>query len=131
MIDRRIFLHCLELTLPAGLPGDITSLQLQLAGVSGFAGYTAGFAIKRTFRIVVFTTGVIFMGLQTLAHNDLITIHFDKIEEKFNTAVDLNGDGVIDTKDLHLGSDKVQAYLSAGLPSGASFSAGFLLGLRS
>ena len=83
------------LTLPAGLPGDITSLQLQLAGVSGFAGYTAGFAIKRTFRIVVFTTGVIFMGLQTLAHNDLITIHFDKIEEKFNTAVDLNGDGVL------------------------------------
>ena len=49
--------------LPSSIP-PITPLQLQLAGVSGFAGYTAGFAIKRAFRVAIFTTGVCFMGLQ-------------------------------------------------------------------
>lgn len=113
----------LRLALPDGLP-EITPLQLQFAGVSGLAGYTAGYAIKRAFRVVIFTTGVCFMGLQTLAHNDLITIHWDKMEEKFNSVA-------LDNGSLEEVNDKVQAYLAAGLPSGAAFTTAFVLGLRS
>lgn len=40
---------------------------------------------------------------------------------------DLDGDGA----DLAKGVDKLETYLKAGLPSAASFSAGFLFGLRS
>ena len=104
---------------------------MQMAGVSGLTGYTAGFAAKRAFRVFVFTGGVIFIGLQTLAHNGLITVHWDEIERRMSSAVDLNGDGVVNGSDLNVGSEKLQAYLSAGLPSAASFSGGFLLGLRS
>ena len=82
----------LDIPFPASL-SEMSALQLQLTGVSGFTGYTAGYALKRTFRVFVFTTGVIFMGLQTLAHNQLITIHWDKMEEKFHAAVDLDQDG--------------------------------------
>ena len=44
---------------------------------------------------------------------------------------DLNGDGVVDGQDLQQGSDKLQTYLAAGLPSAGSFGTGFLFGLRS
>ena len=118
-------------TLPLGPLGEMTGVQAQVAGVSGITGYTAGFALKRTFKVFVFTTGCIFMGLQTLAQNDLITVHWDQMEKKLLLMGDLNGDGVTDSKDLQVGSDQLQAYLSAGLPSAGSFSAGLLLGLRS
>ena len=36
-------------------------------GVSGLTGYTAGYAIKRTFKVFVFTAGCIFLGLKSLA----------------------------------------------------------------
>ena len=45
--------------------------------------------------------------------------------------LDANQDGVLDNRDLTHGSDQLQAYLAAGLPSAGTFSAGFLLGLRS
>ena len=71
------------------------------------------------------------MGLQVLARHNLITVHYDEMEKLMLSAADLNGDGKIDADDLMQGGEKVQAYLSAGLPSAASFSTGFLLGLRS
>ena len=116
--------------LPTGLP-DVSALQVQMLGVSGLTGYTAGYAVKRTFKVFVFTTGCIFMGLQSLASNGLITVHWEQIEKRLQSLGDLNGDGVFDATDLNSGSEQMQAYLSAGLPSAGTFSAGFLMGLRS
>lgn len=101
---------------------DISSLELQMLGVSALTGYTAGFAVKRTFRVFVFTTGCIFVGLQSLAHNDLITVHWEKIEAKLNSLVDGNGDGKLGAADLQSTQERLQAYLAAGLPSAGSFS---------
>ena len=56
--------------------GSVTAGQMQLLGVSGISGYTAGFAVKRTFRVLIFTTGCIFIGLQSLASNGLISVHW-------------------------------------------------------
>ena len=121
--------------LPGSLPlppiGDLSGLQLQMLGVSGLTGYTAGFALKRTFKVFVFTTGCIFMGLQTLAQHGLITVHWNEFERRIATTLDANGDGKVDSLDMQLQSDKLQAYLSAGLPSAGSFSVGLLAGLRS
>lgn len=118
---------------PLGLPGlpDVTGLQLQMAGVSGLTGYTAGFAVKRTFKVFVFTSGCIFLGLQCLANNGLIDVHWDRIQQRINGLADLNHDGLVDGRDLQSAQDDLQAYLSAGLPSAGAFSAAFLLGLRS
>lgn len=116
--------------LPAGIT-DISPLQLQVAGVSGVTGYTVGFAAKRAFRVFVFTAGCACAGLQTLAYNGLITVHWDKIEKRLNSAIDMNAAGSLDVSDLSLGSEKMQAYLATGLPCAGSFSTGFILGLRS
>ena len=126
-------------SLPPGLPSnidlsflnDMSALQLQVLTVSGLTGYTAGFAIKRTIKVFVFTAGCIFMGLQVLSRNGLITVHYDEMEKLLLSAADLNKDGKIDASDLAKGGEKLEAYLSAGLPSAGSFSAGFLIGLRS
>jgi uncharacterized membrane protein (Fun14 family) len=119
-----------SLGLPLNL-GDMSGLQVQMRGVSGLTGYTAGYAIKRTFKVFLFTSGCIFMGLQSLAQNGLITVHWEQIEQKMNSLADLNDDGVVDHRDLQLTTDKVQAYLSAGLPSAGAFGTCFLWGLRS
>ena len=116
--------------LPTSI-GDVSALQMQMAGVSGLTGYTAGFAAKRAFRVFVFTAGCVVAGLQTLAYHKLITVHWDLIEERLNSCLDLNADGTVNQRDLLLGNEKLQAYLAAGLPSAGGFSAGFLLGLRS
>ena len=105
--------------------------QLEVVGISGLTGYTTGYAAKRAVKVLFFTAGCIFMGLQALAHNGLITVHWDEMEKRVQSLGDLNNDGKVDSADLKMGNDQLQAYLSAGLPSAGSFSAGFLLGLRS
>ena len=126
----------MPLGLPTSLPSlpsitDVSMLQVELLTVSGLSGYTAGYACKRAFKVLVFTSGCIFIGLQTLASNGLITVHFDEMEKRLRTLADLNKDGVVDGQDLQSTNDKLQAYLSAGLPSAGTFSAGFLFGMRS
>ena len=109
-----------------GLPtsmSDVSALQLEVFGVSGLTGYTAGYAVKRTFRVAVFTAGTIFIGLQALASNGLIEIKWEEVDRRWKALVDEN--------DLQRGQTQVEAYLSAGLPSAGAFSAGFLMGLRS
>ena len=110
---------------------DMSALQVQVLGVSGLTGYTAGFALKRAFKVFIFTTGCMFMGLQTLAQNGLVTVHWEEIEHRLLLLADYNGDGKVDEKDMQLASDKLQAYLSAGLPSAGSFGVGMMAGLRS
>ena len=80
--------------LPAGLP-DISTLQLQVVGVSGVTGYTAGYAAKRAFKVFIFTSGCIFMGLQTLAQNGLITVHWEEMQKKMLSTLDMNGDNTM------------------------------------
>ena len=79
----------------------------------------------------LFTAGTIFIGLHALAHNKLITVHYDEMEKRLRTFADIDQDGKINPKDLQRGSDQLQAYLAAGLPSAGTFGVGFLLGLRS
>ena len=100
-------------------------------GVGGFAGYAAGFAIKRAAQVVVFTTGCLFIGMQVMANHGYVTVHWDKIEKDWKGGLDKNGDGKVDTSDFGSQYDQVVKVLESGVPGAAGFSAGFLLGLRS
>ena len=102
-------------------PMDLSALQVQMLTVSGLTGYTAGFAVKRTFKVFIFTAGCIFIGLQSLANNGLVTVHWDEIETRMKSVADVNSDGVVNGADLQNGQERLQAYLSAGLPSAGSF----------
>ena len=84
----------------------------------------------RGSQVFLFTAGTIFCGLQALAHNKLITVHYDEMEKKLRSMADLDQNGKIDAKDLQKGSDRLQAYLAAGLPSAGTFGVGFLFGMR-
>jgi uncharacterized membrane protein (Fun14 family) len=100
-------------------------------GVGGFAGYAAGFAIKRAAQVVVFTTGCLFIGMQVMANHGYVTVHWDKIEKDWKGGLDSNADGKVDSNDFSSQYDQVVKVLESGVPGAAGFSAGFLLGLRS
>ena len=118
-------------TLLEALNMDTLKPQLQMFGVSGFTGYTAGFAFKRAFKVFFLTFGCCFIGLQSLASNGVITVHWSVMEKYFKDLADLDGNGNVDEMDIKDGYDRLIAYLSAGAPSVGGFSSGFLLGLRS
>jgi uncharacterized membrane protein (Fun14 family) len=106
-------------------------VPVQAAGLSGVSGYTAGFAAKRAFKVLVFTAGCFFISMQVMASNGYISVHFDKMEDAFNETFDLNGDGKTDGADAQEAQDRLKKRLGAGVPCAASFGAGFLFGLRS
>lgn len=118
-------------TLLEALNLDVLKPQMQMFGVSGFTGYTAGYAFKRAFKVFFLSFGCCFIGLQSLASNGFITVHWEAMEKQFHRLADLDGDGKVDEKDIKDGYDRVLAYLSAGAPSVGGFSTGFLVGLRS
>eukprot|EP00631_Chrysoreinhardia_giraudii_P004126 CAMPEP_0197416202 /NCGR_PEP_ID=MMETSP1170-20131217/2564_1 /TAXON_ID=54406 /ORGANISM="Sarcinochrysis sp, Strain CCMP770" /LENGTH=223 /DNA_ID=CAMNT_0042943085 /DNA_START=24 /DNA_END=695 /DNA_ORIENTATION=+ len=107
-----------------------TGLPSQLSW--GFcSGYCAGFAAKKVGKLVAVFVGGVFCLLQALAYNGYIVVDQAKIEQDFNSFVDLNHDGQLDTKDLKVIYDKLYAVLSYNMPSGSGFAAGLVLGLRS
>jgi uncharacterized membrane protein (Fun14 family) len=100
-------------------------------GVGAFAGYAAGFAIKRAAQVVIFTTGCLFIGMQVMANHGYVTVHWDKIEHDWKGQLDTNGDGSVTHEDMHSQYEQLVKVLESGVPGAAGFSAGFLLGLRS
>jgi len=119
---------------PAHVPATMMEsipVPVQAAGLSGVSGYTAGFAAKRAFKVLVFTAGCFFITMQVMASNGFITVHFDRLEGAFNDTFDLNGDGKADGVDAQEAQTRMKKRLEAGVPCAASFSAGFLFGLRS
>lgn len=100
-------------------------------GVGGFAGYAAGFALKRAAQVVIFTTGCLFIGMQVMANHGYITVHWEKIEKDWRGKLDTNGDGEVSHADMHSQYEQLVNVLESGVPGAAGFSAGFILGLRS
>lgn len=100
-------------------------------GVGGFAGYAAGFALKRAAQVVIFTTGCLFIGMQVMANHGYITVHWEKIDKDWRGGLDTNGDGEVMAKDMHTQYEQLVQVLESGVPGAAGFSAGFILGLRS
>ncbi|KAG8460682.1 hypothetical protein KFE25_011457 [Diacronema lutheri] len=100
-------------------------------GVGGFAGYAAGFALKRAAQVVIFTTGCLFIGMQVMANHGYVTVHWDKIDKDWRGRLDTDGDGRVTHKDMHGQYEQLVKVLESGVPGAAGFSAGFILGLRS
>ena len=53
-----------------------------------------------------------------------------KIQSRFQRALDLNGDGKVDEKDMDLIGTKVKDVLEYNMPAGTGFVPGLLLGMR-
>lgn len=103
---------------------------LQKLGFSGFMGVCTAVAFKRVSREAATVVGIAFAGLQALSYYGYIHIDYGKVSGDAKKALDVNGDVKLDEKDLYSFWDKTKDVLAYNLPNAASFSAGFVLGLK-
>ena len=123
-------------------PNSSTTLNLQspyfisLAGqlgLGGVMGYSTGYAAKEIGKKVLFWGGTVVIGLQMLAYNGMVTLHWGTIFHSIQSRLklDKDGDGELTGEDARLWFNKFTTVVSSGVPGNASFLGGLYLGLRS
>ena len=89
--------------------------------VGAILGFCAGYAIRKIGKMTALIVGLLFLALQILAWQGLLTVHWDRIQ-------------ALATPWLHQGSDQVSHWglriLQTNLPFGGGFVAAMLVGLR-
>ncbi|KAL2914414.1 hypothetical protein HK105_205981 [Polyrhizophydium stewartii] len=109
---------------PSG-PADIGEI-----GIATIFGASAGFAAKRITKGAALAIGIGFMGLQALAHAEVIKINWPRVESVIIGKVDQDGDGKLTGKDIQIGATRLLHNLSHDLPASAGFAAAFWVGFR-
>ena len=104
--------HTLPDLLLAALPG------LSLGAILGFC---AGYAIKKIGRMTALLVGLLFLALQIMAWQGLLTVHWPRIQ-------------ALAEPWLHQGGEQLSQWglriVQTNLPFGGAFVAALLLGLR-
>ena len=104
-------------------PSLLDSLLPLLPGLSlgAILGFCAGYAIKRLGRMTALIVGLLFLALQVMAWQGLLTIHWPKIQ-------------ALAEPWLHQGGEELSRWglriLQTNLPFGGAFVAALLVGLR-
>jgi uncharacterized membrane protein (Fun14 family) len=108
---------------PPASSGLLASLLPILPGLSlgAILGFCAGYAIKRLGMMTALIVGLLFLALQILAWQGLLTIHWPRIQ-------------ALAEPWLHQGGQQlggwVMTILQTNLPFGGAFVAALLVGLR-
>ena len=101
---------------------SLVGAPLASLGFGGAAGLVVGYAAKKVTKAVALLLGLLFILLQVLAYNDLITVNW--------TAVQHTAQQVwTDPSGMTL-ADRGWNILSANLPFGGGFVTGFALGFK-
>jgi len=104
---------------------DLSTLlgpQLASLGFGGAAGAVVGYTAKKVTKVVALVLGLAFILLQVLVYKGLISVNWG--------AVQSTAEGVwADPQGVTL-ADHAWAVLSANLPFGGGFAAGFVLGFK-
>ncbi len=93
------------------------ALEIGTATFGGIIGYSAGFAVKKIFKLALFLIGLLFVLSQVLAHYEILVVNWLKIQEIIRIH-NMNDAG------------KIITFLTAHLPVAGGFTAGFILGLK-
>ena len=83
----------------------------------GITGYSAGYALKKIFKIVIIITGTLFVLFQVLSHYDILVVNWGKIQSIVQ----------------HLSNNETNNFtsiLTKYLPLSGGFAAGFILGFK-
>ncbi|MBI3783904.1 MAG: FUN14 domain-containing protein [Deltaproteobacteria bacterium] len=99
--------------------GNLPVTQL---GFGGMAGLVVGYTAKKIAKVAAILLGVLFLLIQILAYNGLITVNWGAVE---HTATGVWSDGSGVTL-----ADRAWAVISGNLPFGGAFVTGFLLGFK-
>lgn len=104
----------------APAPNLLSSLLPDLS-FGGLLGFAAGYAIKKVGLIALFIVGAIFILVQLLAYQGLLTVNWLRVQALAEPALRQGGE--------QLGSWMLRV-LQTNLPFGGAFVAGLLIGLR-
>lgn len=104
----------------------------------GASGLAAGVACKKIGKAVAVGVGGLYCLFQVAASYGYITVNWKKVEKDVMTAIDTNGDGKVDEKDVGVWMQKALSVLSNEEDKGIAtknsatggFLGGFLYGLR-
>ena len=102
--------------------GELLSGPFAALGFGGVAGAIVGYTAKKVTKLVALLLGVVFIVIQLLAYQGLLTVDWH--------AVQTTAEGVWADPHGVTVADRVWAMLSANLPFGGAFIAGFALGFK-
>jgi uncharacterized membrane protein (Fun14 family) len=91
-------------------------------GFGGVAGLVVGYTAKKVTKLVALALGLVFIVVQLLAYTGLLTINWGAVQ---STAQGLWADPHGATL-----ADRAWEILTANLPFGGAFAAGFAVGLK-
>ena len=102
--------------------GEFLRGPLGELGFGGAAGLVVGYAAKKMTKLIAIALGLLFIVLQILAHQGLITVNW--------TAVQSTAEGVWTDPAGHTLAERAWEVLTANLPFGGGFVTGFALGFK-
>ena len=101
---------------------DLLGAPVASLGFGGAAGLVVGYAAKKVTKVVAVVLGLLFIVLQELVYNELISVNWGAVQ---HTAQQV----WTDPQGVTLG-DRAWAILTANLPFGGGFVTGFVLGFK-
>lgn len=93
-------------------------------------GFCSGVVIKKASKICIIVLGTSFICMQGLTYTKFIDINYKKMELDLLNLLDLNKDGKLDRTDFYMHYKKILNICKFNVPSGSSYTAGFILGLK-
>jgi uncharacterized membrane protein (Fun14 family) len=100
----------------------LSQLPAAQLGFGGMAGAVVGYAAKKIAKLTAILLGLLFILLQVLAYNGYISINWGAVQDSAHEVW-------ADPSGVTL-ADRAWAMLTANLPFGGAFVAGFLLGFK-
>ena len=91
--------------------------ELGVVTFSGVTGYSAGFATKKVFKIMLIIAGLLFITLQLLANYEMLLVNWPKVKSVAEALV-------------HTDVSSLKSMLTAHLPETGGFIGGFVLGFK-
>jgi len=101
---------------------DLFGAPLASLGFGGAAGLVVGYAAKKVTKVVAVVLGLLFILLQVLVYNELITVNWGSVKDTVQHVwTDPHGVTL---------AERLWGILSANLPFGGGFVTGFALGFK-
>lgn len=99
------------------------------ATFSGLLGFSSGYAMMKVGKAVAFLIGVVFITAQGLNHAGVVSVKWNRLEDKAKKYLDTNNDSKLDKEDAKNLWKRLKNILTQNLPAGGGFAGGFALGL--
>jgi uncharacterized membrane protein (Fun14 family) len=91
-------------------------------GVGGLAGFSVGYALKKVGKLFALLLGALFMVMQWLAFEGLVTVHWGELEARLNP--------LLESESISEAWRRLLSVFTHNLPFAGAFVPGMLVGVR-